>query len=398
MSFLSERIVNMRESETLAIARKVSELKAQGQDVINLGLGEPDFPTPSPICEAAITAIKSGKYYAYPPVAGYADVRAVIAEKFIRENGIASGPEHIVVSTGAKQSIANVVLSTVNPGDEVVIAAPYWVSYPSIVELAGGKPIYATTRIEDGYKLQPAALDKALSTRTKVFIFSSPSNPTGAVLDADALHALSEVLRRYPQVLIIADEIYEYMNFSNQHTSLGAVADLADRCVTINGLSKGFAMTGWRIGYMHAPKPIAKACEKIQGQYTSGANTIAQRAIPTALQHAKESTHLMRTTYQQRSQLTHKLLGTIPGIISYLPQGAYYMFPNISAYFGKQANGFRVEDTGTFCLYLLAEAQVATVSGKAFGDANCLRMSFCTSEKNLREAITRLRHVLQKLS
>ena len=398
MQFLSKRALGIQESATLAMNRKARELKEQGQDIINLSLGEPNFPTPNYICESAIEAIKSAKYFSYPPVSGYADVRAVIAEKFSKENGIASRPEQIVVSTGAKQSVANVALSTLDPGDEVAISSPYWVSYPEIVSLTGAKAVYAESYIENGYKLRPEALKRVLSARTKLFIFSSPSNPTGAVLGAAELSELAEVLVQYPRVLILSDEIYEYINFSDKHASIGAIQALADRCVTVNGLSKGFAMTGWRIGYMHAPQSIARACEKIQGQITSGANSIAQRGILSALQHSKESSQAMCKAYRQRSQLAHKLLGNVPGIKSYPPEGAYYMFPDLSAYFGKKHDNTTITDADALCMYFLQEAKVSTVSGAAFGNNKCIRLSFGVSEEVLKEAIRRIRTALERLS
>ena len=398
MQFLSKRALSLHESATLAMSRQASELKAQGEDIINLSLGEPNFSTPAHICEAAIETIRSGQYFSYPPVSGYEDVRTVIAEKFSKENGIRATFDQIVVSTGAKQSIANIALATLNPGDEVVVSSPYWVSYPEIISLAEARAVYVQSYIEDHYKLRPEALQKALSARTKLFIFSSPSNPTGAVLTKEELEKLAEVLLQYPKVLIVSDEIYEYINFSGHHASIGAIEELSERCVTVNGLSKGFAMTGWRIGYIHAPKPIAKACEKIQGQITSGANSIAQRCVLSALQYSKESSKDMCNAYQKRSQLAHKLLGEIPGIKSYLPEGAYYMFPNISAYFGKKYGSTSITNSETLCMYLLKEAKVSTVSGSAFGDNNCIRFSFGVSEEVLEEAVHRIRTSLERLS
>ena len=399
MSFLSERAQNMQVSATLAMSSLTTKMKAEGKDIISLSLGEPNFPVPTHICKAAVDAIQSSKYFSYPPVAGYADARAIVAEKFRKENDISAIPEEIVISTGAKQSIVNVLLATLNPGDEVVISTPYWVSYPEMVKLAGATPVYAQSSMKDGYKLRPEVLKSTLSARSKAFIFSSPCNPTGTTLNDKDLADLSEILRQYPKVLIISDEIYEYINFSQKHRSIGAIKELSARTVTINGLSKGFAMMGWRLGYMHAPLPIAQACEKIQGQCTSAANSIAQRALVAALQHDKESCRIMCKTYEKRAQIVHELLQTMPGIRSYLPQGAYYMFPDVSAYFGKHTPaGETIANADDLCMYLLKEANIATVSGRPFGGANNLRLSFGLSEDMLREAMHRLSTALGALS
>ena len=398
MTFLSDLATNLQESATLAMSRTARELKEQGKDIINLSLGEPNFPTPDYICQSAIKAIESKQYFSYPPVAGYTDVREAIAEKLSKENRIAAMPEQVVVSTGAKQSIANALLATLNPGDEVVIPSPYWVTYPELVRFVGATPVHPAMSIKEGFKLQAESLRQAFTSRTKMLIFSSPSNPTGACLDEEHLSKLVEVLVDYPQVLVLSDEIYEYIRFQGKHASIASFESMAHRTLTVNGLSKGFAMTGWRLGYMHAPQPIARACEKIQGQFTSGANAIAQRCILSALQHDKQACYRMRDAYHQRANYAYERLSKIAGIEAYVPQGAYYMFPDVHAFFHRRTPaGELIQHADALCMYLLKEAGLAVLSGVPFGDPHCIRLSFGLGEEKLKEALDRLEKALLAL-
>ncbi|WP_026999023.1 pyridoxal phosphate-dependent aminotransferase [Eisenibacter elegans] len=395
-TLLSARTQAMSESATLAMAKKARELAAQGVQVINLSLGEPDFQTPKHICEAAKKAIDEG-YTKYPPVAGYADLRQAIAEKFARENQIHCEAKHIVVSTGAKQSLANLFLALVDEGDEVVIFAPYWVSYVEMVRMAGGTPVILESDLESGFKVSPDQLAQALSPRTKAVLYSSPSNPTGAVYSRSELEALAQVLEAHPQVLVIADEIYEHITFGERPFSMAAIPSMAERVATVNGLSKGFSMTGWRLGYMAAPAWLAEACEKIQGQITSGASSITQRAALAALQEDLTATYAMRDAYLRRRDLVISLCNAIEGIKTYVPDGAFYLFPEVDAFFGRRAGTYHIQNADDLCMYLLHEAHVSLVSGGAFGAPKCLRISFAASDEQIREAFARIARALAQL-
>lgn len=397
-SILSDRIVNMSESATLAMARKAREMKAQGIDIISLSIGEPDFATPKHIQEAAKAAIDEQKYFGYSPVPGYMDLREAIAEKLRNENGIESKAENIVVSTGAKQSIANVIISITNPGDEIVILTPYWVSYRDVALFAGAKPVFAVGSIENDFKVTPEDLESAITEKTKAILFSSPSNPTGSVYTREEITSMVKVMEKYPNVLIISDEIYEHINFSGGHVSIGSFEEVKDRTITVNGFSKGFAMTGWRVGYISAPVVIAKACEKVQGQITSGTNSIAQRAALVALKTDLGPTREMTSEYLKRRDLVLGLLNEIPGIKTYTPSGAFYFFPDVSAYFGKSSGSTTIKDSSDLSLYILNEAKVSVVTGDAFGAPNCVRISYAASDEELKEAIKRIKEVLAKLS
>ena len=397
MEALSDRIKNLEESATIAMAAKARELKAQGLDVISLSLGEPDFPTPKHIQEAAKEAIDEGKYFGYSPVPGYLDLRQAIADKLKRDNQLEYTPNQIVVSTGAKQSIANVMMCLVNPGDEVVVFSPYWVSYADIIKLAGGTPVPITGTIENNFKATAEQLSEAITPRTKAIIYSSPCNPTGGVFSDEELRAIAKVVAQHENLYVIADEIYEYINFAGDHVSMAALPDMYERTITVNGFSKGFAMTGWRLGYIAAPEWIAKACGKIQGQSTSGANSIAQRAAITALKGDMEPTHDMAKAYRRRRDLVLGLLEEIPGVKTYVPNGAFYIFPDVSAYFGTSDGEYTINDSGDFCMYVLKKAHVSLVTGAAFGAPNCVRLSYAASDEQLKEAIRRIKEVLEKL-
>ncbi|HAA15791.1 MAG TPA: aspartate aminotransferase [Cytophagales bacterium] len=396
-NMLSNRIKAMSESATLAMAAKAREFKAKGIDVISLSLGEPDFKTPKHIQEAAKAAIDEGKYFAYPPVNGYPDLREAIAAKLKRENGLDFGPNNIVVSTGAKQSIANIMMALLNPGDEVVVFSPYWVSYAELIKLGEGIPVYVDGTIENGFKVTAEQFEAAITDKTKLVIYSSPSNPTGAVFNAEETEAIAAVLRKHPNIIAISDEIYEYINFGDKHVSLGALEGMNDRVITVNGYSKGFAMTGWRIGYIAAPEWIAKACNKIQGQITSGANSIAQRAALAAITTDLGPTREMAEAYRGRRQLVLDLLNEIPGVKTYMPNGAFYIFPDVSAYFGTQFGDTEIKDAGDLCMYILNEAHVSLVTGQAFGAPNCVRISYAASDDDLKEAMARIKRVLAQL-
>lgn len=397
-TLLSDRVTNMEESATIAMTRKARELKSQGIDIISLSIGEPDFKTPKHIQEAAKDAIDEQKYFGYSPVPGYMDLREAIAEKLQRENGIPSKAENIVVSTGAKQSIANVIISISNPGDEILIFAPYWVSYKDITEFAGATPVFIKGTIDNDFKITADQLDAAITPKTKAILFSSPSNPTGSVFSRKEIEDLVIVLTKYPNVLIIADEIYEYINFSGGHVSIGSFDQVKDRTITVNGYSKGFAMTGWRIGYISAPVALAKACEKVQGQITSGANSIAQRAALVAIKSDMEPTRLMTEEYIQRRGVILDLLSDIPGVKTYMPSGAFYIFPDISYYFGKSKDQVVIKDANDLSIYILNEAHVSVVSGDAFGAPEAIRISYAASEENIREALKRIKEVLSQLN
>jgi len=390
----SERVQKMEISATLAMAAKARELKTEGRDIIGLSLGEPDFTIPEFIKESAKQAIDEN-YNSYSPVDGYADLKQAIALKFKRDNGLTYDLDQIVVSTGAKQSLYNVAMAIINPGDEVILPAPYWVSYRDIVKLADGVPVEVKTTIDADFKMTPEQLRAAITDKTRMLWFSSPCNPSGSFYHQSELEALAEVLNDYPNIIIVSDEIYEHINFSKEsHASIASIPSLYDRVVTVNGVSKAFAMTGWRIGYIGAPAWIAKACNKLQGQVTSGANAIAQRAVITALESPVSKIDYMIEAFHQRRDLVLKLLGAIPGFKLNVPEGAFYVFPDISEYFGKTLRGKAINNASDFSLYLLEEAGVATVTGEAFGDLNCIRISYAASEESLKEAIRRISEAL----
>ncbi len=399
MNILSNRILNMAESETLAMTAKARELKAQGKDVISLSIGEPDFNTPEIVKEAAKQAIDDN-FTHYPPVPGYPDLREAVCQKFKRDNNLDFKPEQIVVSTGAKQSIYQVVQCLVNPGDEVIIPTPYWVSYKEIVRVAEGKCVYVKTLIENDFKVTPEQIEAAITPRTKLIMFSSPSNPTGMLYTKEELKGIAEVVARHENVFIMADEIYEHINFVGKHESIAQFPEVRDRVITINGVAKGFAMTGWRIGFIAAPLEIAKACNKLQGQVTSATCSIAQKATVRAMQmdpNTSEDIINMRNIFRQRRDMVYKLLCDIPGLKVRLPQGAFYFFPDVSSYYGKSFNGNKIENSTDMAFYLLNEANVATVMGTAFGDDTCIRLSYATSEELLREALRRIKDALANL-
>ncbi len=390
----SERVQKMEISATLAMAAKARELKNEGKDIIGLSLGEPDFTIPEFIKDSAKQAIDEN-YNSYSPVDGYADLKQAIALKFKRDNGLTYGLDQIVVSTGAKQSLYNVAMAIINPGDEVILPAPYWVSYRDIVKLAEGVPVEVKTTIDADFKMTPEQLRAAITDKTRMLWFSSPCNPSGSFYHQSELEALAEVLNDHPNIIVVSDEIYEHINFSNEsHASIASIPSLYDRVVTVNGVSKAFAMTGWRIGYIGAPAWIAKACNKLQGQVTSGANAIAQRAVITALEAPVSKIDYMIEAFHQRRDLVLKLLGAIPGFKLNVPEGAFYVFPDISEYFGKTLRGKTINNASDFSLYLLEEAGVATVTGEAFGDSNCIRISYAASEDSLKEAIRRISEAL----
>lgn len=389
-SNVSSRIQSMETSATLAMAAKARELKTQGIDIIGLSLGEPDFNIPDFIKEAAKKAIDEN-YSSYTAVDGYAELKEAIAHKFKRDNGLSYAPSQIVVSTGAKQSLYNIAMAVLNPGDEVILPAPYWVSYRDIVKLAEGVPVEVSTTIEADFKMTADQLAQAITPKTKMLWFSSPCNPSGSFYHKSELEAIAAVLKDHPQIIVVSDEIYEHINFSNNgHCSIASIDGMYDRTVTVNGVSKAFAMTGWRIGYIGGPEWIAKACTKLQGQVTSGANSIAQRAVIEALMAPVERIQYMVDAFKNRRDLVLKLLGQIEGFKVNVPEGAFYVFPDISHYFGKTLKGVRIDNASDFALFLLEHAQVATVTGEAFGDENCIRISYAASEETLTEAIKRI--------
>ncbi|MCM4168617.1 Aspartate/prephenate aminotransferase [Arenibacter antarcticus] len=390
---LSDRINSMSTSATLAMAAKARELKSEGKDIIGLSLGEPDFNIPEFIKEAAKEAIDQN-YSSYSPVDGYVDLKQAVANKFKRDNGLTYALNQIVVSTGAKQSLANIAMVMLNHGDEVILPAPYWVSYSDIVKLAEGVPVEVPTSIDTDFKMTPEQLEKAITPKTKMMWFSSPCNPSGSVYSKEELEGLAEVLRKHPNIFVVSDEIYEHINFRGTHVSIANIEGMYDRTVTVNGVSKAFAMTGWRIGYIGGPEWIAKACNKFQGQITSGANSIAQRATIAALNAPVSSIKFMIDEFHKRRDLVLELLGEIKGFNLNIPEGAFYVFPDISSFFGKTLNGTKINTASDFSLYLLEKANVATVTGEAFGNDNCIRISYAASEKELREAIARIKAVL----
>jgi aspartate aminotransferase len=390
---LSDRINNLSTSQTLAMAALARELKSQGKDIISLSLGEPDFNTPDFIKEAAKKAIDEN-YSTYSPVDGYQDLKEAICRKFKRDNNLDYKPSNIVVSTGAKQSLYNIAQVMLNDGDEVILPAPYWVSYFEIVKMAGGIPVEVPTSVETDFKITPEQLEAAITPKTKMIWYSSPCNPSGSVYNREELTALSRVLEKYPNIFVVADEIYEHINFSGTFCSIASIPGMFDRTITVNGVAKAFAMTGWRIGYIGAPEFIAKACTKMQGQVTSGANSIAQRATITAVDADPSVLNEMVSAFKSRRNLVVGLINAIPGLKLNVPEGAFYVFPDVSSYFGKTLRGKLINNADDFSMYLLAEANVATVTGDAFGNPNCIRFSYATSEELLTEALRRIKEAL----
>ena len=393
---LSERLLTMEESATIAMSRKSRELKAQGKDIISLSLGEPDFFTPQFIKDAALEAMNNN-FTMYTPVPGYEDLRESIALKFKRDNNLVYTKDQIVVSTGAKQSIANVVLSLINPGDEVIIPAPYWVSYLEIVKVAEGIPVIVHAGIENDFKITGAQLEAAITPKTKLMLFSTPCNPTGSVYSKDELKDLANVLQKYPSLIALSDEIYEHINFEGKHESLAQFPEIYDQVVTVNGVSKAWAMTGWRLGYIAAHKDIAAACDKVQGQFTSATCSITQKAAIAAMNADPKVLDEMIGAFKSRRKLVLDALAEIPGLVSNKPGGAFYVFPNVSSFFGKSFNGRKISNSDELCMYLLEEGLVALVGGDAFGDPNCMRISYAASEKTLTEAMKRIKNALLNL-
>ena len=387
---LSDRINEMSLSQTLAMAAKARELKAEGKDIIGLSLGEPDFNTPDFIKEAAVKAIHEN-YNHYTPVDGYAELKEAVSKKFKRDNNLDYNKNQIIVSTGAKQALANVAMVMLNPGDEVILPCPYWVSYSDMVKLAEATPVEVPTTVESNFKITPEQLEAAITPKTKMIWYSSPNNPSGMIYSREELRALADVLVKHPNIFVVSDEIYEHINFVGEHASMAEFKDMYNRVITINGVSKAFAMTGWRIGYMGAPEWIAKACTKFQGQSTSGANCIAQRAVISALEAPVDSISYMIEKFKERRKLILDLLEDIEGFKVTEPEGAFYVFPDVSSFFGKTLKGHKIENATDFSLFLLEEALVATVTGEAFGDPNCIRISYATSEAEISEALKRIK-------
>ncbi|MFL1013007.1 pyridoxal phosphate-dependent aminotransferase [Flavisericum labens] len=393
MQLLSDRILNMATSATLAMAAKARELRGEGKDIIGLSLGEPDFNTPDFIKDAAIQAINDN-YNSYSPVDGYADLKEAIITKFKRDNNLTYTLPQIVVSTGAKQSLANIAGVMLNKGDEVILPCPYWVSYSDIVKLNDGTPVEVKTTIDTDFKMTPEQLEAAITPNTKMMWFSSPCNPSGSVYSKEELRGLADVLVKHPNIYVVSDEIYEHINYGEGHASIAEFDDMYDRTITVNGVSKAFAMTGWRIGYIGAPEKIARACNKLQGQITSGANCIAQRAVITACNESPEKVKYMIDEFKERRDLILGLLGDIEGFKTNTPEGAFYVFPNVTHYFGKTLKGKKINNATDFSLYLLEEALVATVTGEAFGNPDCIRISYAASKEQIIEAIKRIKEAV----
>ncbi len=393
---LSDRINRLAPSATLAMSQKSSEMKAQGVDVINLSVGEPDFNTPDHIKEAAKKAIDEN-YSRYSPVAGYASLREAVVRKLKRENGLEYTPAQISVSNGAKQGVCNTVMTLVNPGDEVIIPAPYWVSYPQMVKLAGGTPVIVSTGFAQDFKMKPEQLEAAITPRTRLLILCSPSNPTGSVYSKEELRALADVLLSHEDVYVLADEIYEHINYTGHHESIAQFAGMQERAIIVNGVSKAYAMTGWRIGYIAAPEWIVKGCNKLQGQYTSGPCSVSQKAAEAAYDSDQSCVGEMRLAFERRRNLIVSLAKDIPGLEVNCPQGAFYLFPKCSSFYGKSYGSYTVNNSTDLAMYLLDEAHVATVGGDAFGDPECFRMSYATSDDNIREAMRRIKEALGRL-
>jgi aspartate aminotransferase len=397
MSILSRRINNLSESQTIKMAKLGRALSAKGIDVINLSFGEPDFFTPEAVKEAAKKAIDENYSY-YTPVSGYPDLRKAVAEKLKRENELDYTFEQIVVSTGAKQSLSNAILCLINPGDEVIVPTPYWVSYSEMIKLAEGESVFIHATVGNDFKITAEQLEAAITPKTKMFMFSSPCNPTGSVYSHEELAALVAVFERYPNIMILSDEIYEHINFVDKHFSIASFPSVKDRVILINGFSKAYAMTGWRVGYMAASKEIAAACDKLQGQITSGTSSISQRAALAAYEEGLASVNEMKEAFRKRRTIVYDLLKEIPGIKVNLPDGAFYFFPEVKSYFGKSHNGTVINDAEALCLYLLDEAHVSTVTGEAFGNENCIRISYAASEEQLKEAMNRIAKALANLN
>ena len=393
MQLLSERILNMATSATLAMAAKARELRGEGKDIIGLSLGEPDFNTPDFIKEAAIQAVNDN-YNSYSPVDGYVELKEAVITKFKRDNNLTYTLPQIVVSTGAKQCLANIAAVMLNDGDEVLLPCPYWVSYSDIVKLNGGVPVEVATSIDTDFKMTPAQLEAAITPKTKMMWFSSPCNPSGSVYSREELRALADVLVKYPNIYVVSDEIYEHINYGSGHASIAEFDDMYNNTITVNGVSKAFAMTGWRIGFIGAPEKIARACNKMQGQITSGANCIAQRAVITALNADPSAVKYMIDEFKVRRDLVLDLLNDVTGFNSNTPEGAFYVFPDVSYYFGKTLRGKTINNATDFSLYLLEEALVATVTGDAFGNPNCIRISYAASQDQIIEAIKRIKEVV----
>jgi aspartate aminotransferase len=397
MAQLSNRLQRLAPSATLAMSQKSSEMKAQGIDVINMSVGEPDFNTPDHIKQAAKLAIEEN-YSRYSPVPGYPDLRQAIARKLERENQLSYTPSEILVSNGAKQSVCNTVMALVNPGEEVIIPAPYWVSYPQMVKLAGGEPVIVEATFDQNFKMTPEQLEAAITPKTRMLILCSPSNPTGSVYNKEELRALAEVILRHDDLFVLADEIYEHINYVGRHESIAQFPGMKERSIIVNGVSKAYAMTGWRIGYIAAPEWIVKGCNKLQGQYTSGPCSVSQKAAEFAYTQSQDCVEQMRQAFERRRDLIVELAKQIPGLEVNVPEGAFYLFPKCSSFYGsKTPNGNVIANSTDLAMYLLEEAHVATVGGDAFGDPDCFRMSYATSDDNIREAMRRISKALSKL-
>lgn len=394
---LSNRIKSLSESQTIAMSAKSREMKEKGIDVISLSLGEPDFNTPDFIKEAGIEAIKNN-YTHYPPVPGYIELRKAISNKFKRDNNLNYSADQIVVSTGAKQSLANIILSLVNEGDEVIVPTPYWVSYLELIKLAGGIPVFVSSSIETEFKITPQQLENAITPKSKLMIFSSPCNPSGAVYSLNELEGLKDVIKKHPNLFVIADEIYELINFDSEHASLASFNEVYNQVITVNGVSKGFSMTGWRIGYIGAPEWIAKACTKMQGQFTSAPSGISQKAAQAAIESDPIAVENMKQSFKRRRDLVLNLMNDIEGIQCTTPPGAFYLFPDVSFYFGKSYQGKAMDTAGDLCLFLLEIGKVALVTGEAFGNPECVRISYAASDSDLIEAVKRIKETLALLS
>ena len=396
MAQLSDRLNRLSPSATLAMSQKSSEMKAQGIDVINLSVGEPDFNIPDHIKDAAKKAVDEN-YSRYSPVPGYPELRKAIVDKLQKENNLEYGLNEVLVSNGAKQCVCNAVMALVNNGDEVIVPAPYWVSYPQMVKLAGGTPVYVNAGFEQNFKMTPQQLEAAITPKTKMLILCSPSNPTGSVYSKEELKALAEVIRRHDDLYVLADEIYEHINYVGRHESIAQFDGMKERCIIVNGVSKAYAMTGWRIGYMAAPEWIIKGCNKLQGQYTSGPCSVSQKAAEAAYTLDQGCVEDMRLAFERRRNLVVKLAKEIEGLEVNVPEGAFYLFPKCSSFFGKHTDGYVINNATDLAMYLLEVGHVATVSGDAFGDPECIRFSYATSDDNLREAMRRIKETLARL-
>jgi len=396
MAQLSDRLNRLSPSATLAMSQKSGEMKAQGIDVINLSVGEPDFNTPDHIKDAAKKAVDEN-YSRYSPVPGYPELRKAIVDKLQKENNLEYGLNEVLVSNGAKQCVCNAVMALVNNGDEVIVPAPYWVSYPQMVKLAGGIPVYVNAGFEQNFKMTPQQLEAAITPKTKMLILCSPSNPTGSVYSKEELQTLADVIRRHDDLYVLADEIYEHINYVGKHASIAQFDGMKERCIIVNGVSKAYAMTGWRIGYMAAPEWIIKGCNKLQGQYTSGPCSVSQKAAEAAYTLDQGCVEDMRLAFERRRNLVVKLAKEINGLEVNVPEGAFYLFPKCSSFFGKRTDGYVINNATDLAMYLLEVGHVATVSGDAFGDPECIRFSYATSDDNLREAMKRIKEALEKL-